>query len=130
MNVMPQPILVLVALAVAIFAGVLFGVTPLRQILKTDPNEVIKSGATHFMAGRRWPLRDVLLTVQVALCCVTVTAAFVSLRGMGKALSLDLGIQPRAAVVTRFDLNQADGTVTRGLWVPLGVYGVGEVPRH
>jgi len=29
-----------------------------------------------------------------------------------------------------FDLNQADGTVTRGLWIPFGVYGVGEVLRR
>jgi len=29
-----------------------------------------------------------------------------------------------------FDLNQADGTVNRGLWIPLGAYGVGQVsPR-
>ncbi len=29
-----------------------------------------------------------------------------------------------------FDLNQADGTVNRGLWIPLGVYGVGQIlPR-
>ncbi len=26
-----------------------------------------------------------------------------------------------------FDLNQADGTVDRGLWIPLGAYGVGQV---
>jgi len=29
-----------------------------------------------------------------------------------------------------FDLNQADGTATRGLWIPFGVYGVGEVLRR
>jgi hypothetical protein len=26
-----------------------------------------------------------------------------------------------------FDLNQADSTVARGLWIPLGVYGVEQV---
>jgi len=34
--------------------------------------------------GRRWALRDVLLAAQTALCCVTVTAASVSLPGLGK----------------------------------------------
>jgi len=29
-----------------------------------------------------------------------------------------------------FDLNQADGNVNRGLWIPLGAYGVGEVLPH
>lgn len=27
-----------------------------------------------------------------------------------------------------FDLQQADGSLARGLWVPLGIYGVGRVP--
>ena len=63
--------------------------------------------------GRRWALRDVLLAAQIALCCVTVTAAFVSLRGLGKALTMDLGFQPQNAVLTRFDLSQA-GLFERG----------------
>lgn len=107
LQVMPQPSLILVAMAVSMIAGVLFGVMPLGQILKTDPNEAIKSGAVQVIAGRRWALRDLLLAVQVALCCVTVTAAFVSLRGMGRAFAVDLGFQPQTAVVARFDLNQA-----------------------
>jgi hypothetical protein len=27
-----------------------------------------------------------------------------------------------------FDLSQGDATLTGGLWVPLGMYGVGQVP--
>ena len=26
-----------------------------------------------------------------------------------------------------FDLNQADGAAGRGLWLPLGIYGVGKI---
>jgi len=29
-----------------------------------------------------------------------------------------------------FDLTHADGELDRGLWVPLGVYGVGTVPAR
>src|ERR1035441_10613348 len=78
-----------------------------RQIFKTDPNDAIKSGGGQFSAGRRWALRDVLLTAQIALCCVTVTAGLVSLRGMGKALTKDLGFKPQNAVLAKFDLSQA-----------------------
>jgi len=85
----------------------LFGVIPLRQIFKTDPNEAIKSGGTLSSTGRRWALRDVLLAAQIALCCVTVTAAFVSLHGLGKALTMDLGFHPKNALLTQFDLSQA-----------------------
>jgi len=106
-SVLPQPSLILVALLIAVLAGVVFGVMPLRQIFKTDPNDAIKSGGSQSFAGRRWALRDCLLAAQIALCCITVTAAFVSLRGLGKALTMDLGFQPRNAVVTKFDLSPA-----------------------
>jgi len=106
-TVLPQPSLILVALVISVLAGVVFGALPLQQIFKTDANDAIKGGGIRTVAGRRWALRDVLLTAQIALCCVTVTAAFVSLRGLGKALTTNLGFQPRNAVVTRFDLSQA-----------------------
>jgi predicted permease len=105
--VMPQPSLVLIAFLISVLAGVLFGVMPLRQIFKTDPNDSIKSGGSQFSAGRRWPLRDILLAAQIALCCVTVTAAFVSLRGLGTALTMDMGFNPKSVVRTEFDLSQA-----------------------
>lgn len=109
-QVLPQPSLILIAFLISVLAGVLFGVMPLRQIFKTDPNEAIKSGGNQSSAGRRWALRDVLLAAQIALCCVTVTAAFVSLRGLGKALTMDLGFNTNNAVRTSFDLNQAGYT--------------------
>jgi predicted permease len=104
--VLPQPSLILMAFLISVAAGVVFGVMPLRQIFKTDPNETIKSGIQS-VAGRRWALRDVLLAAQIALCCVTVTAAFVSLRGLGKAMTMDLGFNPKNALLTQFDLSQA-----------------------
>jgi predicted permease len=104
---MPQPSLILMAFLVSLLAGALFGVMPLRQIFKTDPNDAIKSGGSQSYVGRRWALRDVLLAAQVALCCVTVTAAFVSLRGLGKAMTMNMGINPKHAVLTKFELTQA-----------------------
>src|SRR5579864_5603732 len=105
--VMPQPSLILMAFLISVAAGVVFGLMPLRQIFKTDPNETIKSGGGQFAAGRRWALRDALLAAQIALCCVTVTAAFVSLRGLGKAMTMNMGINPQHAVLTKFELSQA-----------------------
>jgi len=104
--VQPQPSLILMGLLISVLAGLVFGVIPLRQIFKTDPNDAIKGGSQS-SAGRRWALRDVLLAAQVALCCVTVTAAFVSLRGLGKAMTMNMGINPNHAVLTKFELSQA-----------------------
>ena len=103
----PQPFLVMIALLVSLLAGALFGIMPLRQIFNADPNDAIKGGGNQAGAGRRWALRDVLLAAQIALCCVTITAAFVSLRGLRRTLTLDLGFNPRNAVLTTFDLSQA-----------------------
>ncbi len=108
-HVTPQPSLLLVSLAVSVLAGLIFGVMPLRQIFKTDPNEAIK-GVGQSSAGRRWPLRDILLAVQIALCCVTVTAAFVSLRGLTKAMTMNMGFDPNHAVVAKFLLSHAGYT--------------------
>jgi predicted permease len=105
--IVPQPSLILASFLISIVAGILFGIMPLRQIFKADPNETIKSGGGQTVAGRRWALRDVLLAAQIALCCVTVTAAFVALRGLGKSLTMDMGFKPENAVVTKFDLSQA-----------------------
>jgi predicted permease len=106
-SVEPQPSLVLIALLISLLAGVLFGVMPLRQIFKTDPNDAIKTGGNPSGAGRRWALRDFLLAAQIALCCITITAAFVSLRGLRRTLTMDLGFNPRNAVLTTFDLSEA-----------------------
>ena len=104
--VMPQPSLILFTLAISLAAGFAFGVMPLRQIFKTDPNDALKSGGIQFSTGRRWLFRDVLLAAQIALCCVTVTAAFVSLRGLQKSVTADLGFNPQHVLRTQFNLSE------------------------
>jgi len=106
-HILPQPSLILVAFLISVLAAGLFGAMPLRQIFKTDPNDAIKSGGSTSSGGRRWALRDVLLAAQIALCCVTVTAAFVSLRGLRRALTMDMGFNPKDAVLTKFELSHA-----------------------
>jgi predicted permease len=105
--VYPQPSLVVMAFLTSVLACVLFGLMPLRQIFRADPNDAIKGGGSQSSAGRRWALRDILLAAQIALCCVTVTAAFVSMRGLIKSLTMDRGFNPNNAVLTKFDLSEA-----------------------
>ena len=106
-QVHPQPSLILFAFLISTLACIVFGLMPLRQIFKTNPNEAIKSGSSQSAGGRKWALRDLLLAAQIALCCVTITAAFVSLRGLNRALTTEFGIQPKNATLTKFDLSQA-----------------------
>jgi predicted permease len=104
--ILPQPSLLLIACLISLAAAALFGIMPLRQILAADANDAIKN-TTPFHVGRRWALRDMLLAAQIALCCVTVTAAFVAMRGLSKSQTMDMGIKPADAVLTKFDLAQA-----------------------
>ena len=55
-----------------------------------------RAAASQSSAGRRWALRDVLLAAQIALCCVTVTAAFVSLARPGQSADHGPGFQSEA----------------------------------
>ena len=102
-----DPSQIAVAFVVAVIAGVLFGMVPVRQIFAADPNQAIKGGITQMAGGRRWAFRDILLATQIALCCLVVTAAFVSLRGLGRTMTMQLGFQPAHVVSTRFDLGLA-----------------------
>jgi predicted permease len=90
------------ALLVSLLAGIAFGVAPARQAAATDPNTTLKSveGAR---AGR-WPVRDVLVGVQVALCFVLVAACFTSLRGLQSALTMPLGLEPSGVTMASFDV--------------------------
>jgi predicted permease len=105
--VLPQPSLIVVALLISMLASLLFGLMPLRQVFNTDPNEALKSGGSQSSHGGRWSFRDVLLAAQIALCCLILTAAFVSLRGLNRALTMDVGFNPKNAVRTAFDLDNA-----------------------
>jgi predicted permease len=105
--VTPRPSLIAMAFGISVLACVLFGLMPLRQIFGADPNDALKSGGNQSSAGRRWAFRDILLAAQIALCCVTVTAAFVSMRGMMKSLTVDKGFNPSNATLTKFDVSEA-----------------------
>jgi predicted permease len=67
-----------VALLLALGSGLLFGMAPVRQVLKTDPSQGIKSGASGWATARRITLRDLLLAVQIAVCAVLVTSSLVA----------------------------------------------------
>jgi predicted permease len=97
----------LFACGASAIAGVLFGVAPARQASRTDPNGALKDGERANATGRRWPVRDVLVTVQIALCVVLVSACLLSLRGLQQAVTMPLGMNPRGVTLAGFDLGLA-----------------------
>ena len=99
----------LFAYAASLAAGLLFGLAPARQASRTDPNAALKDtlDGAGACTPRRWPLRDVLVAVQVALCVLLVSASVLSLRGLQQALAMPVGFDPRDVVIAGFDLGLA-----------------------
>jgi predicted permease len=95
------------ALLLALFSGLLFGLVPVRQVLRADPWRIIRSGASGFDNLRRLTLRDVLLGLQIAICAVLVTASLVAVRGLARSLQSNYGFQPQGAMVVHTDLRMA-----------------------
>ncbi len=95
-----------VALLLTLASGFFFGAVPVRQVLHTDPYEIVKSGS-RTTGGRRITARDLLLGAQIAICAVLVTSSFVAVRGLMRSLESDFGFEPRNAMLMDTDLNMA-----------------------
>src|SRR5271170_7754857 len=95
------------ALLLALFSGVLFALVPVRQVLRADPWQTIRSGSTGIGSLRRFTLRDVLLTLQIAICAVLVTASLVAVRGLARSLHSNYGFQPQGVMLAQTDLHMA-----------------------
>src|SRR5271170_6991987 len=95
------------AFVLAVFSGLFFGLVPVRQILRSDPWQIIRSGTTSVGSTRRFTLRDVLLGLQIAICSVLVTASLVAVRGLARSLESNYGIQPKNVMLVKTDLKMA-----------------------
>jgi predicted permease len=95
------------AFLLAVFSGLFFGLVPVRQILRSDPWQIIRSGSTSVGSTRRFTLRDVLLGLQIAICSVLVTASLVAVRGLARSLQNNYGIQPKNVMLVKTDLKMA-----------------------
>jgi predicted permease len=98
-----------VALLLSLASGLLFGAVPVKQVLRTDPYQIIKSGSTGAVR-RRLTARDILLGVQVAICAVLVTSSIVAVRGLARSLHSNFGFEPRNVMLVDTDLNMAGYT--------------------
>jgi predicted permease len=104
--VTPDAKIYLVALLLAVVSGLLFGIVPVRQVLRANPYEIVKAGSSARL-GRRITVRDVLLVVQIAICAVLVTSSLVAVRGLIRSLHGNFGFEPRNALLLNVNLAMA-----------------------
>jgi predicted permease len=95
-----------VAVLLALVSGLLFGAVPVRQVLRTNPYEVVKAGSGR-IAGRRMNAREVLLVVQIAICAVLVTSSLVAIRGLIRSLHDHFGFDIENITLAETDLGMA-----------------------
>ncbi|HYL76374.1 MAG TPA: ABC transporter permease [Bryobacteraceae bacterium] len=95
-----------VAVVLAVASGILFGLVPVRQVLRVDSYQIVKSGSTG-TAGRRITVRDLLLVAQISICAVLITSSIVAVRGLLRSLNSSFGFEPRNAMLVTTDLNMA-----------------------
>jgi predicted permease len=103
----------IVALLLALASGLLFGIMPVRQVLRADPWQTIRTGAAIAGSMRRLSLRDLLLAVQIAICAVLVTSSLVAVRGLVRSLHSSFGFVPQNVMLVQTDLQMAGYTGDR-----------------
>jgi predicted permease len=96
-----------VALVLALISALLFGMVPVRQVMRADPWQVIRTGAAGVGGLRRFTLRDVLLALQIAICAVLVTCSLVAIRGLTRSMSSSFGFQPQNVMLVETDVHMA-----------------------
>jgi predicted permease len=104
--VSPDANVYVVALVLALLSGFLFGIVPVRQVLRTDPYQIVKAGSAG-RAGRKVTVRDVLLVVQIAICGVLVTSSLVAVAGLMRSLHGNFGFEPRNTILASVNLAMA-----------------------
>ena len=82
------------ALAVSIFAGLLFGVAPALHASRVDPNESLKDVGRSTEGRARFAYRHLLVTVELALAFVLAMGAGLLSKSLVRLLNVDPGYDP------------------------------------
>jgi predicted permease len=113
--VSPDARVYLLALFLALASGFLFGAVPVRQVLRTNPYQVVKSNQiADAHARRRISLRDVLVVVQIAICAILVTSSLVAVRGLERSMHANLGFDPQHVMLAEASLSMSGFNETTG----------------
>jgi predicted permease len=85
----------LFALGISIFTGLLFGFVPALRTSQVDPNEALKDWGRATEGRSRHGYRSVLVTVEMALAFVLVMGAGLLGKSLLRLLNVDPGYDPR-----------------------------------
>jgi putative ABC transport system permease protein len=94
------------AIALSILTGLVFGLAPAVQILRSDPATGLREGGRS-VTGSGLRLRRALVVAEVAVAVVLLVGAGLMLRSFQVLLDVDLGMRPEGVLVSRISLDRA-----------------------
>jgi predicted permease len=89
--------------ALALATGILFGLAPALAATRPDLISAIKQAGPGSRVFRSFGLRNLLVTLQVALSVVLLIGSGLFLRSLQSAASMDLGIRPENVLMLAID---------------------------
>ncbi len=99
-----DPVALAVTIGLTVLAGIACGVLPAVHLSRAPASQGLQSSTRQRSAGRSATLvRDTLIVVEVALACMLLVGAGLLLRSFNSLLQVNLGFQPRHAMVWRVD---------------------------
>jgi putative ABC transport system permease protein len=96
----------LYALGLTLLTGVLFGIFPAIQAIKSDHLSALKEGGRGSAGGVRQRARAILTAAEVALALVLLAGAGLLLRSFANLTRVDLGVNPDNVVAAEIRLSQ------------------------
>ncbi len=103
----------LFAMGISLLTGLLFGLAPAMQSTRAELAPALKNEAVAERL-RKFQVRDVLVAAQVALSVVLLVGSVLVVRSLQRALSVNIGFEPKQAAALSFDLGLQGYDETRG----------------
>ena len=94
----------------ALLTTLLFGLAPAIHSARTDLVSALKNATERF---RRWQPREFLVTAQISLSVVLLVATAMVVHSLQRALTIEIGFNPRNAAAVGVDLGLAGYDDTR-----------------
>ncbi len=96
---------VIFALLLALFTGVVCGLVPAFAAIRTSVSDTLKEGGrTGSVGGGHARLRSALVIAEIAVAMVLLTASGLLLRSFAKMRAVELGFRPDHTVAARYSL--------------------------
>lgn len=93
------------AVIATVLTAMAIGVGPALQAVRADPQASLSVREATVTRGR--PLREVLVSAQVAICVLLVAGSLLAGHGLLNAMRMPLGINPAGTMTASFDLGLA-----------------------